>query len=98
MKQGWDSYNAAPTDPELVAKLLTILFALMKDSSKPPQLIPLADGGIQAEWHSTHDLEVIVSSSEPPRYYFFDPATESDEEGSVLENINRVRALIEKQA
>ena len=95
--QGWDSYKAIPTDPSIVARLLNILSAVMEDGSRAPQLTPLADGGIQAEWHGLTDLEIVVPSNESPTYYFFDRATSAEEEGNLLDNYNRVRVLIEKQ-
>lgn len=94
-QQGWDSYKAKPTDPNLVVRLLNILSAAMADNSRPPQMTPLADGGMQAEWHEkASDLEIVVPSNELPRYYFFDHVT-SDEEEDTL-NASRVRELIRK--
>ena len=66
----------------------------MEDASQPPQLTPLADGGIQAEWHGTSDLEIVVPSNEPPAYYFFDRTTTAEEEGNILDHYRRVRELI----
>jgi len=91
----WDSYRAKPTDPTLAVKLLNILSGLMEDSFLFPQITPLADGGVQAEWHTDgRDLEIVVSRDEPPTYYFFDRAS-GDEEDAVFEpGEARVRALI----
>ncbi len=94
VQRDWDSYGAGPTDPNLVVQLLNILSVVMEDTSQPPQLTPLADGGMQAEWHGTSDLEIVVPSNEPPTYYFFDRATNAEEEGNIHDHCNRVRELI----
>jgi len=58
---GWDSYQAKPTNPQLVAKLLNIFSDLMQEGSATPRITPLADGGVQAEWHHQgKDLEIVV--------------------------------------
>ena len=98
VRRGWDSYGAAPTDPTLVVQLLTILLSVMEDSSKPPQLTPLADGGMQAEWHGTSDLEIVVPSKESPTYYFFDHTSNAEEEDIIRDHYDRVRQLVEKHA
>ena len=94
VQRGWDSYAATPTDSNLVVQLLNILSVVMEDTSQPPQLTPLADGGIQAEWHGPTDLEIVVPSREPATYYFFDRATSVEEEGKIHDHYNRVRELI----
>lgn len=92
---GWDSYRAKPTDPALAATLLNILSALMEDDFRLPQITPLADGGVQAEWHvGGKDLEIVVPRDEGPTYYFFDHATGDEEEEAVQPNEDRVRDLI----
>ncbi|GGO47557.1 hypothetical protein [Streptomyces lasiicapitis] len=58
---GWDSYRAKQISPEAVVSMLRILISLMDRSSLQPQLFPLPDGGLQAEWHvggSSIEIEV----------------------------------------
>jgi hypothetical protein len=93
-RPGWDSYGAAPTNANLVVRLLNILSAVMQNDSRPPQMTPLADGGMQAEWHGACDLEVVVPSNESPSYYFFDNISNHEEEDTL--NLGRVRELIRK--
>ena len=45
---GWDTYDAKPTKPTLVVKLLNILTEVMRDESRAPIITPLSDGGVQA--------------------------------------------------
>jgi hypothetical protein len=70
---GWDSFRAKATDPTLAVKLLNVFSAVLEDRFLFPQITPLADGGVQAEWHAGgRGLEIVVSRDEPPTYYFFD--------------------------
>ena len=91
----WDTYRAKPTSPQLAVKLLNILSDLMRDGSLPPQITPLADSGVQAEWHNKgQDLEIVVSADEEPTYYYFNQATREDDEGDVGPNYAHVQNLI----
>lgn len=94
---GWDSYHATPTNPQLVVKLLNLLSGLMQDDSLPPQITPLADGGVQAEWqhHGVH-LEVVVPADEEPTYYYFNHRTNTEEEANLDANYARVQDLIRR--
>lgn len=93
---GWDSYEARPTDSNLAIKLLNYLSEIMPDEAVPPIITPLADGGLQAEWHrGNKDIEVVVPYNEPARYYYFDAATDQEEEEELSQqHIGRLRAHI----
>jgi hypothetical protein len=95
---GWDSYNAKPTDAGHAARLLTYLFRIMRDNSKPPIITPLCDGGVQATWHRNgQDLEIVVPADEPPTYYYRDEAADQEEEEQLEPNrFQRVQALIQQ--
>jgi hypothetical protein len=93
---GWDGYEAATTNVELVVKLLNILSDLMPVFSIPPLITPLADGGVQAEWHhNAQDLEIVVPAVDNPTYYYFNRRTNSEEGELLGPNYSRVQNLIE---
>jgi hypothetical protein len=74
---------------------MSYLFAVMADSSMPPIITPLWDGGVQATWHrNSKDLEVVVSADEAPMYYCHDATTGEEEEEKLEPNLTRVRSLI----
>ncbi len=92
---GWDSYDSKPTNPQLVVRLLNILSGLMEESYLAPITTPLADGGIQAEWHHQgKDLEIVVSAGDDPTYYYFDGATSEEAEGDLRSSDSFVGDLI----
>jgi hypothetical protein len=95
VKPGWDSYDAQPTSIEHVVLLLNYLSVLMEDVSTPPIVTPLADGGVQAEWHRNgNELELVVPADEPARYYFHNATTKVEEEETLESNYARVKKLI----
>jgi len=97
VQAGWDSYQAKPTNPQIVAKLLNIFSDLMREGSAVPTITPLADGGIQAEWHNHgRDLEIVVSVDACPTYYYYNHLTTSEEEGPLEPNYSHVQDLIEE--
>ncbi len=80
---GWDGHSAKPTNPLYVAELLNCIELVMSTDRVPPTMTPLADGGMQAEWHRNgKSLEIVISSEDAPGFYLFDPATGREEEGS----------------
>jgi len=94
-RPGWDGYQAKPTNPRLVVKLLNILSDLLRDDSLSPQITPLADGGVQAEWHRREqDLEIVVPAEEEATYYYFNSATPAEEEAYLIGNHAHIQDLI----
>jgi hypothetical protein len=92
---GWDGYQATPTNPHLVANLLNILSDLMQEGFATPYITPLADGGVQAEWHRPgEDLEIVVPADSEPRFYYFHHAANEEEEGDLDPNYAHVQDLI----
>jgi hypothetical protein len=60
-----------------------------------PQLTPLADGGVQAEWHCNgRDLELVVAADEQRAYYYSDPGSGVEEEAEINANYPHIQALI----
>lgn len=83
---GWDSYDARPTDSEHAIRLLKYLSQILPDKAVAPIITPLADGGLQAEWHTGEkDIEIVVPFGEQARYYYFDAATGQEEEEELEE-------------
>jgi hypothetical protein len=96
-RPAWDGYRAEPTNPQLVVRLLNILSDLMQENYRPPQITPLADGGVQAEWHCLgRDLEIVVTAHEKPTYYYFDQEFAAEEEAELEPHYAHVQDLIRR--
>lgn len=62
LPSGWDDYTADEVTIEAVRELVDVLFVAVSASTLPPQIFPLADGGLQAEWHvGGSDIEIEVN-------------------------------------
>lgn len=96
-RPGWDSYDARPTDLEHAIKLLNYLSQILPNKAVAPIITPLADGGLQAEWHhGDKDIEIVVPFGEPARYYYFDATADVEEEDKLEENFKILRDHINK--
>ncbi|MEV7136728.1 hypothetical protein [Streptomyces tauricus] len=63
LPKGWDGYRAEPVTIEAGIAMVSVLFSVMDRRSLRPQLFPLANGGIQVEWHvGGSSIEIEVSA------------------------------------
>lgn len=92
----WDTYGAPRIEPKTVSSAVEIVFGILGQSSPAPQIVPLATGGIQFEWHRRGvDLEIVFDADSRPTFTFED-STGTEETGVIPENLDRLRALIAK--
>ena len=67
----WDSYGAEPIRGSVIERAVEALSRVMEDNSPPPSIVPLSDGGLQMEWHlRDQDVEIVITTDEPPSYYY----------------------------
>ena len=60
---GWDGYRGRPLAEAAVESAVLTLFEIAGDWSLAPQIFPLADGGIQMEWHvGGNSLEIEIDA------------------------------------
>lgn len=63
LSEGWDGRRARPVTVAAIQGTIDVLAALMNETSAPPQLFPLPDGGLQLEWHvGGNDVEVEIDA------------------------------------
>lgn len=94
LAQNWDSYGARPVATVAVGRALDILTRVMGKASPAPNIVPLADGGLQMEWHTgNHDLEVVIPADEVATYYHSSSHSPADE-GELLAPYKRVASLV----
>ena len=76
LEPGWDSYHALPTAPESIESALGFLASVLSPDSTPPAVVPLADGGVQLEWHRAGlEVEVAFAPDEEAEMYVADHET-----------------------
>jgi hypothetical protein len=65
MPDGWDGAASRAPDPMVLTRAANLLHSVLTPLPhvEAPRLIPVADGGVQAEWHSaTHRFEAYFDA------------------------------------
>ena len=79
----WNSYGAQQINQSAANFALKLFEQITYDETPLPQLIPLASGAVQLEWHLAGiDLELEVNKAGNLDIYFEDSTTEQLEEQS----------------
>lgn len=74
--RGWDSYNARPIAYASAQSALDFLSRYLEPTTSAPAVVPLADGGVQLEWHRGGlDVEIAFSPDDEPELYVADHET-----------------------
>jgi hypothetical protein len=95
LEPDWDSHGARAIDPRVLREAIDLLRSLMRGSTPAPAVVPLADGGIQLEWHAVGlDLEIAVHRFGPAEVLCEEPGGES-RDGHLPAVFPHVRAAIE---
>ncbi len=65
LAHGWDSYSAKPVSADAAIDAVQLLLSLAYPELPEPSIVPLADGGLQLEWHRGGlDVEITLSDDE----------------------------------
>ena len=71
LRRNWDSFDAEPISPQIVAKTIEILIEVFETEYRfgykriIPFIAPCSDGSVQIEWEvGRKELEVVIPSSE----------------------------------
>jgi hypothetical protein len=74
LQMGWDGHRGRPITEAAVTEVVGIALTITDDLSLPPQIFPLADGGIQLEWHAySEDIEIEVDGAGSAHLLAVDP-------------------------
>jgi hypothetical protein len=108
LPERWDGHHAQPITDRAIEGTIQVLGALMDQTSPPPQLFPLPDGGIQAEWHVAGNKIEIEIEGTGDAYLLADRgdgsvvaegvATRNDPDGAVTAAREFLRALASRLA
>ena len=108
LPERWDGHHAQPITVSAIESTIQVLGSLMDQTSPPPQLFPLADGGIQAEWHVDGNKIEIEIEGNGDAYLLADrhdgsvvaegAATRDDPDGAVAAARDFLRGLASRLA
>jgi hypothetical protein len=66
---GWNGYDAREVKADMAIDAAAFLAKVAFPGIAPPSITPLADGGVQVEWHRGGlDIEIAFSDDEPGLY------------------------------
>lgn len=66
LPKNWDSYDGLPLKPQHSEVALRFLGLVMADGIELPDIVPLADGGVQLEWRPEGVDVDFISDEEVP--------------------------------
>jgi len=92
----WNSYTARQVEFTAVAGAVEILLAVMEEDTLLPTFVPVANGGVLLEWHtSTADLEVTALPNGRARIVFEKVGGDAIEiEGLPQELMGKLKAFL----
>jgi hypothetical protein len=94
LSTNWNSYGAKTINHDLIQQSLFVLQLIMKADSPAPSVVPMADGGIQIEWHrKQQDLEIVFPAEEVPQFFYKNRATGAEQQGFANEIANLAQLL-----
>lgn len=93
LPDGWDTYRSERVAIEAAEDMIGFLTRdLGAADVAPPWIVPLADGGLQIEWHRGGlDVEVTFPREDPPEMYVRDLESGEEWEGSLAEVAPQLR-------
>lgn len=91
LRDGWDGGRGKAVSEAILAKALAALDCALQPLRSPraPFIVPLADGGVQIEWHESHaELEISFFANGEVTALFEDLRTGTDQELEGNEALN----------
>jgi hypothetical protein len=93
LPDNWDSYGGRPLKLETGMFALKILNEIMDAGTPIPQVVPIAAGGIQLEWHENDlDLELMISAPDDGELWFEDHRTGASDSIALSSDLSPLRA------
>jgi hypothetical protein len=94
LAEGWDSYGGKKINHALIRLALSLLAQIMDETSSPPAVVPLSDGGLQLEWHrKQQDLEISFPADDRPQFSYQNRAT-GIESGGFASDVMKLAELV----
>ncbi len=96
LPENWNGYGEQSVHGASAKRLIAILDT-SGYSGPAPTVVPLADGGLQLEWHSSDaSLEVEIRESGSARGFFVDATTDEEWEASTVTGVDHLRERLRR--
>lgn len=95
LQPNWDGYGASCMDEKNAKFSILALKNIISSYAANPSVVPISDGGVQYEWHTSEfDIEIIFSMEEFHRVYCYDVTNGQDTTMDILSNNNELREFL----
>jgi hypothetical protein len=95
LPEGWDGREANRPRVWHAVEVIGFMQRVMREATALPSIVPLADGGMQVEWHRGGlDVEATFTAGPDRGLYFADLSTAYEFEGPVDVGIGELRGLM----
>lgn len=85
LPQNWDGYGAVRVQEQIAQRAPMFLVEVPENHAPAPSVVPLSDGGIQAEWHRrARNLEALLKWVEAGKAPDTPEASRRDQSGKVV--------------
>ena len=97
LEPGWDGYNASAIRRDIVDFCLQMMLRTFDYETPAPQIVPLAGGGLQLEWHLREfDLEVEIAAPNDALMLFEDRRTGESNEQPLSSDFEPLASIVRK--
>jgi len=98
LPENWNSYRSLRIKADPIKAGWNLLLNILPDGAPPPIVCPLADGGVQFEWHFKQvDIELEITPEGRVIVLAEDLEANGDEwEADITNDLNRLKPYIEK--
>jgi hypothetical protein len=79
LDEGWDTYGSPPIDRNMVDQAVVCAWALGRNITAAPWIVPTSVGGVQLEWHGDErTIEITFNPRQQPNLYIEDEFGEDE--------------------
>jgi len=97
LSPGWDSYGAVAPRPDAIEAAFDLLLQLSSPAMPEPQVVPLASGGVQLEWHQPAiELEIEVHSPFRFDVFYENRETGDTREEELMADLSPLRSWVDQ--
>lgn len=97
LSDGWDNQGASAVRPDAAQFAITLLLGALQPKTPAPQIVPLANGGLQFEWHTNNiDLELEITRPNQSHVWFEDHNSGEEYDRPISADLTALREPIDR--
>ena len=97
LPENWDGEGSPKIDRATINRALAAIERLLPAHAPAPSVVPIANSGLQIEWHRNQkDLEIEFSPTGEVGFYYLDQATGEEREGPLGPDFVHLRDYLQR--